>query len=97
MKMDSWIRHKLRTILWKQWKTTKMRIKMQRKYARNKTICRSSRLGPYRVAYKELHFSLKDEVLREEFNFMGTYDNLEKIRNKKSKLNMHCQLTLFEL
>lgn len=32
---------------------------MQRKYATRKCICRNSRLGPYRVAKRQLHFSLK--------------------------------------
>ncbi len=96
-KIDGWIRHKIRTILWKQWKTTKMRVKMQRKYATFKCICRNSRLGPYRVARRELHFSLKDEVLDNNFGYRGVLNNLETIRNKKSKLDMHYQLTLFEL
>lgn len=95
--IDGWIRHKIRTILWKQWKTTKMRVRMQRKFATAKYTYSNSRLGPYRVAKQQLHFSLKDEVLREHFGFYGIVDNLLGIRNKKSKSDMHYQLTLFEL
>lgn len=95
--IDGWIKHKIRTILWKQWKTTKMRIRMQRKYAKRKITFANSRLGPYRTAKRQLHFSITDKVLREDFKLSGIIDNLEIIRNKKRELDLHCQLTLFKL
>lgn len=95
--IDSWIRHKIRIILWKHWKTTKQRVKMQRKHSKVRQKWANSRLGPTRVAKRELNFTLRDEVLTTEYNFIGLNDILKGIMNKKSKSDMHSQLTLFEL
>lgn len=91
-KFDMWIRDKLRTILWKHWKTSKMRRRMQRKYSIRKDIRRgNSRKGMYAVATHELHFTLRNIVLEEVYK----YKPLIKVLEKESKLTRHSQLTLF--
>lgn len=95
--MDGWIRGKIRVILWKQWKTTKKRVRMQRKFSIRKETCANSRKGPVRVANRELKFSLSNKVLKEHYHLKGLVDYFEEKRNKEKEVGQYCQLTLFEL
>lgn len=96
-RFDGWIRGKVRVILWKQWKTTKKRIRMQRKFSIRKGIFSNSRKGPVRVAKYELKFSRSKRVLANHYNFKGIVDYINDIKEKERKVGLYSQLTLFEL
>lgn len=92
-KFDGWIRRKIRTILWKQWKTTKMRWKMQRKLTMRKFSFENSRKGMSHVARFQLNFVLTNEILEKQYNFEALNKTLNGI--KKKELAEYNQL-LFE-
>ncbi len=93
LKTDGWIRRKLRTILWKQWKTTKMRVKMQRKYTMYKYTCSNSSKGMFYTAKHKLNSVLTNDIMKRVYG----YEAIEDIYNKgieKTKSSRYTQLSL---
>jgi len=98
LKIDGYLRTKIRVILWKHWKTSKQRIKMQRKHGRNKTVrgfAANSSRGMYNVARHQLCSSLTIKVIEEYYKFTSFQNLLQKKRDKIVKeLNRCIQLQL---
>jgi hypothetical protein len=68
-RMDSWIRRKLRTYIWKQWKRVSAKFKNLMKYGASKNDAwkwANSRKGYWRIAKSQvLHTTLTNKVLKE--------------------------------
>lgn len=96
-KIDGYTRQRLRVILWKHWKSSKMRIKMQRKYGSKNVRYTNSRRGPVRVARGLNSRILRNIIMEREFGYRSLVRMFINLMEKKSKSDMQCQLMLFEL
>jgi group II intron reverse transcriptase/maturase len=67
--LDGWVRRKLRTYIWKQWKRVSARYKNLRRYGQSKKnawMWANTRKGPWRIAKSQiLHFTLTEKVLED--------------------------------
>ncbi len=95
LRMDRWIRDKIRVILWKQWKTTKMRVKMQKKYAIRKYACANSSRGIYNVATHQLHLSMTNEVLAKAYEYKSIIEIYNETMEKETKMSEYTQLSFW--
>lgn len=69
VKMDSWIRRKIRTYMWKGWKKIKTRFKMLRRYGISESKAwefSNTRKGYWKISKSPiLHRTLTDDIIRD--------------------------------
>lgn len=79
-KLDAWIRHRMRCIIWRQWKTSKTRLRnMQRKGVRF-NVAKSaaySQCGPWRAS---AHSAMQAAISNDTLKLMGLKSLLEEYR-----------------
>lgn len=96
-KFDGYARQRLRVILWKQWKSSKKRKKMLKKYSVSKKNYTYKRIGFTAMANKYLQCIIRNNVLENEFGYNSLVKMFINLGDKKSKSETQGQLTLFEL